>query len=471
MPAEINMPQLSDTMTEGTVVKWLKKEGDKVKAGEIIAEVETDKATMEMESFEGGTLAVVLAKEGNKTPVGKPIAVLATGKETVDEVKKKYAGGAAASAAAPSPATGATPTVAKPDEESGESARGEHAVRGSPATALQAGEPRSTAYAGGATATANVAADKPEALGNGSSGRQFASPLAKRIAEDKGVDLKQVQGSGPGGRIVQADVLAFIEKGPSTPAAPAAAPAEKKAPAVELPQRIGSGERQVVPLTKMRQTIALRLQQSKQQLPHFYESIDIDCEAMVALREKLNKQLEPQKVRVSVSDFVNKAIAAALKQHPGLNAHWDDKNQQIIRFGDVHLGIAVSVPDGLIVPVLKSIDQMGLKEIRQRSVDLADRARAGKLKGQEMTGATFTVSTLGAYGIKEFNAIINPPEVGILAVGAAEKRAVVVNDQIVARTVMTVTLSVDHRAVDGATAAEFLRTLKHLIEEPGLMLV
>ncbi|HMO27648.1 MAG TPA: 2-oxo acid dehydrogenase subunit E2, partial [Tepidisphaeraceae bacterium] len=232
-----------------------------------------------------------------------------------------------------------------------------------------------------------------------------------------------------GGRFAKDAASAPRERGPAAPASGKSG----GAPAVDLPQKIATGEKQVVPLTKMRQTIATRLQQSKQNIPHFYASVDIDCEALVALREKLNKQLEPQKIRLSVSDFVNKAIAVALQQHPAVNAHFDEKNHQVIRFGDVHLGIAVSLPDGLIVPVLKSIDQMGLKEIRQRSVDLAERARAGKLKGNEMTGATFTVSTLGAYGVREFSAIINPPEVGILAVGAAEKRPVVVGDQIVAQ--------------------------------------
>jgi pyruvate dehydrogenase E2 component (dihydrolipoamide acetyltransferase) len=471
MPVEITMPQLSDTMTEGTLVKWLKKEGDKVRAGEIVAEVETDKATMEMESFEGGTLAVMVAKEGDKVPVGSAIAILATGKESIDDVKKNAG------------AKSGAPTAAAPATE--ESAKGDHPAKpatsaASPATPPEAGPKQES----GAGASANVQAmqqPRPAAASGsghaGDGGRIIASPLARRIAQEKGVDLASINGSGPGGRIVQADVLAAAESGAATSkamapaAATSAAPAAAKAPAIELPARIGTGEKQVIPLTKMRQTIAQRLQQSKQQLPHFYESIDIDCESLVALREKLNRQLETQKVRLSVSDFVNKAIAVALVQHPALNAHWDEKSQQIIRFGDVHLGIAVSVPDGLIVPVLRSIDQMGLKEIRQRSVDLADRARAGKLKGNEMSGATFTVSTLGAYGIREFSAIINPPEVGILAVGAAEKRPAVVNDQIVPRSIMTVTLSVDHRAVDGATAAEFLRTLKHLVEEPGLMLV
>jgi pyruvate dehydrogenase E2 component (dihydrolipoamide acetyltransferase) len=327
--------------------------------------------------------------------------------------------------------------------------------------------------------SATAVAERPGSREDGGNGRGpqdriRVSPLARRLAEERGVDLSEITGSGPGGRIVQNDVLAFAEGQKSTPAKPTTSvvgPESKPSkPAPQLPQRVASGETQVIPLNKMRQTIALRLQQSKQQIPHFYETIDADVESLATVREKLNKQLEPQKIRLSLSDFVNKAIISALTMHPAVNAHFYASKNEITRFGDVNLGIAVAVPDGLIVPVLRNADQMGLKEIRQRSADLAERARAGKLKQDEMTNATFSVSTLGAYGIREFSAIINPPEVGILAIGAAEKRPVVRDDDIVPRTMMTLTLSVDHRAVDGATAADFMRTLKSLLEEPALML-
>jgi pyruvate dehydrogenase E2 component (dihydrolipoamide acetyltransferase) len=283
----------------------------------------------------------------------------------------------------------------------------------------------------------------------------IASPLARRIAADKGIDLKQIKGSGPGGRIVQRDVLE------SKPAAPGV-------PAVE---RVSRGQTQVVPLTKMRQAIAKALQASKQNIPHFYETIDVDVEELSALRNRLNTQLEAEKVRLSIGDLVAKAVAIALLRHPGVNAHYNSQKNEITRFGDVHLGFAVALPDGLIVPVLRNIDQMGLKEIRLRSADLIDRARSQRLKQEELTGSTFTISNLGTYGISEFSAIINPPSVGILAVAAAEKRAVVRNDQIVIRMMLKLTLSADHRAVDGAAAAEFLRTLKGVLEDPGLMLV
>jgi pyruvate dehydrogenase E2 component (dihydrolipoamide acetyltransferase) len=308
--------------------------------------------------------------------------------------------------------------------------------------------------------------------GDGSGRRLKASPLARRIAADKGIDLAQVEGSGPNGRIVRADVLAFT---PKPAARPAAQPQreESKSLAVSavpvLASRMQTGGKEVIPLTKMRGVIANRLQQSKQNIPHFYETIDIDVEDLSRLRERLNKQLEREKVRLSLGDLVAKGIAQTLVENPALNATFN--GTEITRYADVNLGMAVALPDGLIVPVLRGINHMGFREIRLRSADLIERARTQRLKQDEMTGATFTVSNLGGMGVREFSAIVNPPEVGILAVGAAEKRAVVKGDQIVARTMMTVTLSADHRAVDGAVAAAFLGTLRQLLEEPGLMLV
>lgn len=431
MPVEITMPQLSDTMSEGTVVKWLKKEGDKIKAGDIIAEVETDKATMEMESFDSGTLAFIDAKEGTKVGVGARIAVLAADGEKIDDVKKQVSGKApAAKSAAP-----AAPA----------------------AKAEKAAEPAKQQPA--AKAPAPIAAPAPSAPA-GQSERIRVSPLAKRIAQDRGIDLNQIRGSGPGGRIVQSDLEQAASGAPSKVAG---------SPAVSFASRVASGQKEVIPLTKIRTTIAQRLQQSKQQIPHFYETIDIDVTEVAAMRESMNKHLEKQQIRLSLGDFIAKALAVALGRHPNLNAHFN--GTQITRYGDVHLGMAVALPDGLIVPVLKNLNQMGLKEIRQRSADLVDRARAQKLKGDEMTGATFTVSNLGAQGIREFSAIINPPEVGILAIGAAEKRPVFRGDQIVGRMMMSVTLSADHRAVDGAGAAEFLGTLRDLLQEPAMMML
>ena len=455
MPIEITMPQLSDTMAEGTVVAWKKNEGDAVKSGDEIAEIETDKATMPMEAFDEGTLAAILIPEGNKVTVGQVLAVLALKGEDVAEIKKKYAAGGSdqPQPAAEKPLTEeALPTINPGKEGRTRPADDGQNQRQESATTPPAPQPPQTPHP--ATAAAS-----PQGQ------RLVASPLARRMAADMGVDLASVQGSGPNGRIVEKDIE-------SAAAAKSAAP-EKGLPVAPKPApmapRVNVGEQQIVSMTKMRATIAQRLQASKQNLPHFYESTDIDCNAVMELREKLNVILEKDGVRISLADFIAKALSVALLEHPTVNATFDGK--QVTLHGDVNLGMAVALPDGLIVPVLRAVNQMGLKEIRQRTADLIDRARQQKLKAEEMSGGTFTISNLGNFGIREFTAIINPPEVAILAIGTAEKRAVVVGDQVVIRTMMTVTMSSDHRVVDGASAADFLRTFKRLMGEPGLMLV
>lgn len=432
MPAEITMPQLSDTMSEGTLVKWLKKEGDKVKEGDAVAEVETDKAVMPMEVFEGGTLAAVLVQEGEKVKVGAVIGLIARSGEDAAAIKKQGAGAPAKAAEA------------------------------KPAAKAEAGKEVPAAPAATATAIAEAPAPAKAASENGE--RIRISPLAKRVAAEKGFDPAQIKGTGPNGRIHVADVENFKPAA----AAPAAAE-EKKTPALAAVKT--SGSKEVIALTKMRQTIAQRLQFSKQNIPHFQVSVDIDMGAALELREKLNKQLEKEKIKLTVNDLVMKATAVALQRNPAVNAHFKDKEAEIHRFADVNLGIAVALPDGLIVPVLRGVQNMGLKEIKVRTADLVDRARQQKLKGDEMSGGTFTISNLGAWGVSSFTAIVNPPEVGILAVAAATEKPVIVNGQVVARPMMTVTLSGDHRAIDGAVGAEFCRSLKMLLEEPGLMLV
>ena len=464
MPIEITMPQLSDTMTEGTLVKWVRKDGDKVKAGELIAEIETDKATMEMESFEAGTLAVLAIQAGEKVPVGGLIAVLAAAGEDPAELRKQYPKGAVAKA----------PAAGGPERAAGESPREENIAAGKTAPA-KATSPKATPAAT-ATAAATTAAPAAEAATEtvaapaGGEGKETTrvkvSPLASRMAAEHGLDLRNVKGSGPGSRVVQKDILAAVGGASAVPAASAAA-----APAASLAPIVGSGEKKVAPISKIRSAIAAALQRSKQQVPHFYETIDIDLENVVHLRERINEQLEKEKVRVSISDFVYKAVAAALLKHPILNSRFNAEKGEVTTYGDVNLGIAVSIPDGLIVPVLRSVDRMGLREIRVRSVDLVERARQQRLKRDESSEATFSITSLGAYGLREFSAIINAPEVAILAVGAAEQRAVVRNGQIVPRTMLTVTLSCDHRVVDGAVAAAFLSTLKGLLEEPAMILV
>ena len=475
MPREITMPQQSDTMTEGTLVAWNVKEGDPYAEGDVVAEIETDKATMEMEGpDEPGTIAAILIKEGEAVPVGTVIALVALAGEDVAEVKsgagksaggsaKKQEGGENVASTGQAPATTAapesTPAAGREAYAASESKNG-HASNGQTRTNADAD------YGGPATVTM----DMPAAAGdsNGHGGRVKASPVARRIAENNGIDLSQLQGSGPGGRIVQQDVLNFKPQSAPKPTASSSGSAPKPAPA--LPARLASGQTETVELSKMRATIAKRLQQSKQTLPHFYETVDIELDAAEALRGRLNKQMEKEGVRLSIGDVIAKAVAVALKAHPVLNSTFDGTT--ITRHGDVHLGMAVALDDGLIVPVLRNIDQMGFREIRLRSKELVDKARAQKLKGDEMSGATFTVSNLGGFGVREFVAIINPPEVGILAIGAGTKRAVVAEDgTIVARTVMSVTLSADHRVVDGADSARFLATLKSMLEEPGMMLI
>jgi len=465
MPTEITMPQQSDTMTEGTVVAWRKKEGDKIKQGEIVAEIETDKAVMEMEAFEAGTIAVVLVAEGQKVPVGSPIAVVATGKEIPADVKKQYAnrGAAGPPAAASQPAVKPTAVAAdsatsgtpQPLHSSGATATIEEPTPG------EIHEPASVGHGATRTPAHAVPTVPSHGKGNGNGDRIIASPLARRIAADKGIDLHQVRGTGPNGRIVQQDVLTFAPE-------PSKAVADRGAAPVASPTR-AAGATEVIPMTKMRSAIAAALQRSKQQIPHFYETIDIDVEELSAMRARINEQLEKQKIKLSLADFIAKGVCVALLRNPAVNATFDGSN--ITRYADVHLGMAVAVADGLIVPVLKNADKMGLRELREKTGPLIDRARSGKQKQDEASGGTFTISSLGAFGIRDFAAIINPPQVAILAVGAAEKRAVVRGDQVVARTMMSVTLSADHRIVDGATAAEFLRTLKTLLEEPGMMLV
>ena len=477
MPRAITMPQQSDTMTEGTLVKWLKKEGDRYSEGEIIAEIETDKATMEMEGpDEPGVVAAVLVKEGEKVPVGAMLAVIAVEGEDPAEVKKG-AGSAAAQRPAGAKAESA-PVAEKQAPAAARRAAGAEAqkvVAGGPAVAAAArGDGNGHPARPPAPAARGAVDVAPAGDGNGdAAGRIKISPVARRIAEQKGIDLSQVLGSGPGGRIVQQDVLDFETRGPAARgevSETAHAKAGEQRAVAALAQHVPSGKSEVVELSKMRQAIAKRLQLSKQTIPHFYETVDIEIDAAESLREKLNKALEAEGVRLSLGDLIAKAIAMTLKLQPVLNSTYDGTT--LTRHGDVHLGMAVALDNGLIVPVLRNIDQMGIREIRVRSKDLVDRARAQRLKQDEMMGATFTVSNLGGFGVREFSAIINPPEVGILAIGAGAKRAVVAEDgSLVARKVMTVTLSADHRVVDGADSARFLATLKQMLEEPGMMLL
>ncbi|MEI7551826.1 MAG: pyruvate dehydrogenase complex dihydrolipoamide acetyltransferase [Verrucomicrobiota bacterium] len=431
----IDMPKLSDTMSVGTLVKWLKKEGDPVKSGDMLAEVETDKATMELESFFDGTLLRLFAPAGSQVAIGSPLCAIGQPGEKV------------ATPAAPQPATSAPAPVAAP------------AAAPPPAPAAPA--PTS------APALAPSAAAAP-------AGRIRISPLARKLAEEAGVDSSRLTGSGPGGRIVRADVLTASQQ----PAAPV--PASTRPPAAPA----GSGEawawRSVLDrsavqpettaaLSNMRATIARRLVESKTTIPHCYLELEVDAAPLTALRAHLNAGLGPDGVRLSVNDFILKASAAALRAVPAVNSSWDAAG---IRYhGAAHVAFAVAIDDGLITPVIRNTDRKTLFQISTEAKDLGKRAREKKLAPAEFTGGTFCVSNLGMMGITRFTAIINPPNAAILAVGATVRRPVVQGDAIVIGERLSLTLSCDHRVVDGALGARFLSALKDHLEHPALLLL
>jgi pyruvate dehydrogenase E2 component (dihydrolipoamide acetyltransferase) len=443
MPTNILMPALSPTMTEGKLAKWLKKEGDDVKAGDVIAEIETDKATMEVEAVDEGRLQRILVPEGSEgVKVNAPIAVL------LGEGEDPKAAAAPAPAPKPAPAAAAAP-IAKP--------------------AVTPAAPPSLPPAVPAVQPAAKAVD-------GEAGRIFASPLARRLAAEAGVELESLTGSGPHGRIVKMDVEAAKAKGP-TPrplAAPAVAAVASAAPASALSAAAVAGNiaHHVVPHTTIRKVIARRLVESKQQIPHYYLTIDCEIDALLKLRADLNAKA-PEKgdgvYKLSVNDLVIKALAVALRRVPTANAAWSDDG--IVMFDAVDISVAVAIPAGLITPIIRDADRKGLATISNEMKGLAARAREGKLKLEEFQGGTFSISNLGMFGIREFAAVINPPQGGILAVGAGELRPVVKAGALAIATVMSCTLSGDHRVVDGAVGAEFLAAFKKLVEDPLTLLL
>jgi pyruvate dehydrogenase E2 component (dihydrolipoyllysine-residue acetyltransferase) len=453
MPINILMPALSPTMEKGNLAKWLKKEGDKVKSGDVIAEIETDKATMEVEAVDEGTLAKILVPEGTQdVPVNNVIAVLAGDGEDV-----KAAAGSAASAAPPKPAAEAP--APKP-----------------------AAAPAPAAAAAPAPAPAPVAAAAPQpaaapaAQANGH-GRIFSSPLARRLAKEAGIDLSRIIGSGPHGRIIAHDVEeAKSGKGLKAPAAaPAAGPA--LAPSMSDKQILSlfePGSYEIIPHDGMRRTIAQRLTASVQNVPHFYLTIDCDIGRLLDAREQINEAAPKDKekkplYKLSVNDFVIKAMAVALQQIPNCNVSWTDGGMVKHKHSDV--GVAVAMPGGLITPIIRKAETKSLSTISGEMKDFAARARARKLKPEEYQGGTTAVSNLGMYGIKDFTAVINPPHATILAVGTSEERPVVRAGKIEIAHIMSVTLSCDHRAIDGALGAELIGAFKRLIENPVMMMV
>jgi pyruvate dehydrogenase E2 component (dihydrolipoamide acetyltransferase) len=451
MATKVVMEALSPTMEEGRLVKWLKKEGDAVKSGEPIAEVETDKAVMELVARADGVLRKQVLSEGTPAPVGQLVGVIAGADENIDALVAGAGGGAGGGASAPA-AKPAEQVVAKAQESAGASS-----VPRTPAQSQgEASMPPQQKAAGAPPQSPGPSAQQPAPnASQGNGGRVRSSPLARRLASERGVDLGTMQGSGPGGRIVKRDIEGAAAGGGQA-AARAATPVRPRSDA----------DYEDAPLTQIRKTIARRLSESIGPIPTFYLTAEIDLSKASELRDAMLETGDEYKV--SFNDIVLKAVATALSQHPEVNAHWlGDK----IRYHNrVHLGMAVATDDGLIVPVIFDADQKRMSEISAEAKSLAKRARERKLKPEEYTGSTFSVSNLGMFGIDQFTAIINPPEVAILAIGAVEEKPIVVDDDIVVQKRMRITLSCDHRVVDGAVGAKFLQTLRRMLENP-LMLV
>jgi pyruvate dehydrogenase E2 component (dihydrolipoamide acetyltransferase) len=445
MATNILMPALSPTMTEGTLARWLKKEGDTIKAGDVIAEIETDKATMEVEAVDEGVLGKILVGDGTaNVAVNAPIAVLVDEGEAVPTQV---------------PAAPASPPAPAPVAANGASPAAEPAAASKPVPTPGAPGPAANGHAGPGE-------------------RIFVSPLARRMATQAGIDLSGLTGTGPNGRIVRADIEAVQKGGASAPApgpavAPPGAPHPATATAGKTTAPAITAPHTVVPHSSMRKIIARRLTEAKSTIPHFYVSMDIEIDAMSALLAQLNAKAPkegPGAYLITINDMVIKATAATLRKVPTVNASWTDDG--MVFYDDVDISVAVSIPDGLITPIIRKADTKGLATISREMKDLAGRARAGKLKPEEFQGGGFSISNMGMFGVSEFSAIINPPQAAILAVAAGRKRPVVNKaGELAVATVMTCTLSVDHRVVDGALGANWLRTFKQVVEDPLSLLL
>ncbi len=421
----ITMPKMSDTMEEGVIASWLKEVGDEVSSGDILAEVETDKATMELESYEDGVLLYKAVEPGNGVAVDGVIAIIGEKGADFELLLKAHEQGGQASAPAESapPAANADP-VATP-------------------------QPTAVTSASAAPSSSN--------------GRIKASPLAKKLAQEKGLDLSKVSGTGDGGRIIKRDIENYTPV-VETSSTQEAAASDK--PAIKLPAVVGEERSEDLPLSQMRKAIAKRLSESKFSAPHFYVTMEINMDKAIEARKSMN---EVAPVKISFNDMVVKATAAALRQHPNVNISWE--GDKIVQHHHIHIGIAVAIPDGLIVPVVRFTDNKSLSHISAEIKELGQKAKDKKLQPEEFSGNTFTISNLGMFGVEEFTAIINPPDACILAVGGIKETVVVENGQMRPGNVMKVTLSCDHRAVDGASGAAFLKTLKGLLEDPVRILI
>jgi pyruvate dehydrogenase E2 component (dihydrolipoamide acetyltransferase) len=434
--AEIIMPKMGDAMTEGKVIKWYKQPGDAVKKGEPIAEIETDKVNLDLEAEADGTLGAHAASEGQVVPVGGVLAKILAPGETEE-------------AAPPSPKKEEEPQRRATDKkDSVKHTTGEYHE------AIEQKGPRRDRSAPEAPAAETPSAETGD--------RKRSSPLARRIAREMGVSLEGVQGSGPRGRVVAADV-----KSVGTGSVGMGAPGRRSTAEAAVGTQMPSLETKIIPLTAMRRIIAQRLAESTGPIPHFYLTADYDVTNLISVRQQL---IDISGTKVSLNDFIIRAIALALRHHPVVNASWSD--EAITQHGDIHIGVAVSTPEGLITPVIRNADQKSVTDIATEVRALAEKAKNRKLKPDEYQGSTFTISNLGAWGIEHFTAIINPPNAAILAIGAAEARAVVdANRQIVVRDRMSVTMSCDHRVVDGAAGADFLKTLRQYVEQPLRLIV
>jgi pyruvate dehydrogenase E2 component (dihydrolipoamide acetyltransferase) len=463
MATKVFMEALSPTMEEGRLVKWLKNEGDEVKSGDPLAEVETDKAIMEIVARGDGVLRKRLVGEGESRPVGTLVGVIATRDENIDALVADAGGGAPAQQPADGARTKAPEqVVARAQETTGVSPvpRAPREAQGEASTPPQekAGAqpaPQPSQPSRPATPPPRAAATAGDGAANG--GRVRSSPLARRLASERGLDLGQVQGTGPGGRIIKRDIEEAAAQAPATAAAAAARPAVAAR---------GGDDFEDVALTQIRKTIARRLSESIGPVPTFYLTAEFDMSRVAEARSAMVAMGD--EFKASFNDIVLRAVATALRQHREVNAHW--LGDRIRYFNRVHLGMAVATDDGLIVPVIFDADQKSLREIAQEARELAKRARERKLTPDQYTGGTFSVSNLGMFGIDQFTAIINPPEAGILAIGAIEEKPVVVDGQVVTRPRLRVTMSCDHRVIDGAVGARFLQTLRRMLENP-LMLV
>ena len=449
MPIEITMPRLSDTMEEGTLVKWRVKKGDEVASGDHLADVETDKATMELQAFDDGRVAALAVQEGDTTPVGSLILMLAEDGESLEDAAAAVSGASEGSSKASSA------QAASGGDSGGDSGGGGVAVAEPPADASAAAS----------------SAGVPQGDGK----RQRVSPVARKIAEEHGIDIASIAGSGPDGRVIKRDVLAVVEGGggQAAPAAASATSAKPQAAAPSAPVAPVGLEAKTITLSGMRKTIARRLVESKTTVPHFQVTVSINMDPLMELRKTLNAQLEAQGVKLSVNDFITRATALACVSHPEANSSW--AGDTIIQHGTVNVGVAVSLPaergGGLVVPVIRDAQSKGLRQISEDTKRLAKKARESGLTPEEMGDGTITLSNLGMYGVDQFTAIINPPQAAIIAVGGAIQKPVVRDGQIVIGHEMCVTLSGDHRTIDGAQGAEYLGTFKQLLENPAALLI